>query len=73
MMEYSKDVSKPCWINGEIKLNNAIIFCGLCFRDMRRFHWIRLSIQVDAGMVDVMDSLQKDPKEYESIIYMLQR
>jgi hypothetical protein len=41
--------------------------------NVRRFHWILLSIQVDAGMVDVMDPLQKDPKEHESIIYILQR
>jgi hypothetical protein len=42
-----------------------------CYVNVSMFHWILLSIQVDTAMVDVMDPLQKDPKEYESIVYML--
>jgi hypothetical protein len=41
--------------------------------NVRSLHWILLSIQVDAGKVDVIDPLEKDPTEYEIIVYMLRR
>jgi Ulp1 family protease len=40
---------------------------------MRSYHWILLIIRVDAGRVDIMDSLAKNPEEYSNLIYMLQR
>jgi hypothetical protein len=35
MMEYPRDVSKPCWVNDEIKYWMPLYFCGLCFSDYR--------------------------------------
>jgi hypothetical protein len=40
---------------------------------MRSFHWILLNIKIDTGVVEVMDSLEKPQKEYQSCIDMLQR
>ena len=39
---------------------------------MCRFHWILLNIQIDKGVVEVMDSLKKNFKEFEEIQDMLQ-
>ena len=41
--------------------------------NVRSFHWILLNIQVDRGIVDVIDSLNKDPKNYSDIKELLQR
>ena len=43
------------------------------YKRVRRYHWILLIIKVDAGMVIVLDSLGKDPKEYSSVVRMLDR
>ena len=40
---------------------------------MRSFHYILLIIRVDSGKVYIMDSLDKDPEEYNTLIYMLDR
>ena len=39
---------------------------------MCRFHWILLNIQIDKGVVEVMDSLKKNFKEFQEIQDMLQ-
>jgi hypothetical protein len=43
------------------------------YKRVRSFHWILLDIRMDAGTVQVMDSLEKEQKEYQSVIDMLQR
>ena len=40
---------------------------------VRRFHFILLVIQVDEGVVLVMDSKRKDPKMWADLSEMLQR
>ena len=47
--------------------------CMPAYVNVRSFHWILLSIQVDRGVVEVMDSLDKDPEDYSSVVDMLQR
>jgi hypothetical protein len=39
---------------------------------MCRFHWILLNIQIDKGVVEVMDSLKKNFNEFQEIQDMLQ-
>ena len=41
--------------------------------NVRSFNWILLSIQVDRGVVEVQDSSNKDPKEYNNMKEMLQK
>jgi len=38
-----------------------------------RYHWILLIIKIEEGIVIVLDSLRKDPKEYISLTQMLDR
>jgi hypothetical protein len=38
-----------------------------------RFHWILLNIQVDKGIVEVMDPLKRPLEEFRSMQDMLQR
>ena len=40
---------------------------------VRRFHFILLSIKLDGGVVTVLDSRRKDPKEYANMTEMLQK
>src|SRR3989337_2593158 len=40
---------------------------------VRRFHFILLSIKLDAGVVTVLDSRRKDPQEYANMSEMLQK
>ena len=40
---------------------------------MRSFHYILLSIKRDGGVVTVLDSRRKDPKEYADMTAMLQK
>ena len=47
--------------------------CMPAYINVRNFHWILLIIKVDAGQVDIMDSLNKPPEDYSSVVYMLQR
>ena len=47
--------------------------CMPAYVNVRSFHWILLSIQVDRGVVEVMDSLDKDRDDYSSVVDMLQR
>ena len=47
--------------------------CMPAYVNVHRFHWILLSIQVDRGVVEVMDSLNMDPKNYSDMKEMLQR
>jgi hypothetical protein len=37
-----------------------------------RFHWILLNIQVDKGIVEVMDPLKRPMEEFRSMQDMLQ-
>jgi len=39
---------------------------------MCRFHWILLNIQINKRVVEVMDSLKKNFKEFQEIQDMLQ-
>ena len=48
-------------------------FCMPAYINVRSFHWILLSIQVNAAKVDIMDPLDKDPKLYMNLQDMLQR
>jgi len=41
--------------------------------NVRSFHWILLIIKVDAGQVEIMDSLDKSPEDYNSLVLMLRR
>jgi len=45
----------------------------LTYINVRRFHYILLIIEVDAGRVEIMDSLAKPVEKYQSIIDALQR
>jgi hypothetical protein len=47
--------------------------CMPAYINVRSYHWILLNIRVDAGVVEVMDSLDKDPEDYNSVVLMLQR
>ena len=40
---------------------------------VRRFHYILLAIQLDAGLVIVLDSRRKEVTEYADMIEMLQK
>ena len=45
----------------------------LTYINMRSFHYILLIIEVDAGRVEIYDSLAKPEEKYKSIIDALQR
>ena len=45
----------------------------LTYINMHIFHYILLIIEVDAGRVEIMDSLGKPQETYQSIIDVLQR
>jgi Ulp1 family protease len=47
--------------------------CMPAYINVRSFHWIVLIIKVDAGTVEALDSLGKDPREYTSVFWMLDR
>ena len=47
--------------------------CMPAYINVRRFHWILLIIRVDYGIVETLDSLGKDPREYASVVRMLDR
>ena len=47
--------------------------CMPAYINVRSFHWILLIIRVDEEIVEVMDSLRKDPDEYTSMQLMLQK
>ena len=40
---------------------------------VRNFHFILLEIQLEQGVVTVIDSRQKDPQEYANMAAMLQK
>ena len=40
---------------------------------MRRFHYILLEINLEQGVVTILDSRQKDPKEYADMTEMLEK
>jgi hypothetical protein len=40
---------------------------------MRSYHWILLKIEPDYGRVEIFDSMNKQPNEYQSIIDMMDR
>ena len=62
---------------------SVTVFCIFCFADsrlsvidelcVRRFHYILLAIQLDAGVVNVLDSRRKEATEYADMIEMLQK
>jgi len=41
--------------------------------NVRRFHWILLSIQVDKSLVEVRDSLSWDQEKWRDMKAMLQK
>ena len=47
--------------------------CMPAYINVRRFHWIMLIIRVDEETVETLDSLDKDPREYTSVVLMLDR
>ncbi len=40
---------------------------------MRSFHYILLEIKLEEGLVTVLDSRQKDPKEYADMTEVLEK
>ena len=46
--------------------------CMSAYVNVRRFHWILLSIQVDKSEVEVMDSLNMDQEQWSDMKAMLQ-
>ena len=40
---------------------------------MRSFHYILLEIKLERGLVTVLDSWRKDPKEYADMTEMLEK
>ena len=40
---------------------------------MRSFHYILLEIKLERGLVTVLDSRRKDPKEYADMTEMLEK
>ena len=40
---------------------------------MRSFHYILLEIKLEKGLVTVLDSRRKDPKEYADMTEMLEK
>ena len=40
---------------------------------MRRFHYILLEIKLEQGLVTVLDSRRKDPKEYADMTEILEK
>ena len=40
---------------------------------VRNFHYILLEIKLEQGLVTVLDSRQKDPKEYAAMTKMLEK
>ena len=40
---------------------------------MRSFHYILLEIKLEQGLVTVLDSRRKDPKEYADMTEMLEK
>jgi len=47
--------------------------CMTVYINVCSFHWILLNIHVDTGVVDLMDSLNKEQEEYTSVTSMLNR
>ena len=47
--------------------------CMSAYVNVRRFHWILLSIKVDKSEVEVMDSLNRNQEEWSDMKAMLQR
>ena len=45
--------------------------CMPAYINVRRFHRILLIIRVDEGIVESLDSLSKDPKEYNNVVLMI--
>ena len=40
---------------------------------VRSYHYILLEIKLEQGLVTVLDSRRKDPKEYEDMIEILEK
>ena len=40
---------------------------------MRNFHYIRLEIKLEQGVVTVLDSRRKDPQDYVDMTQMLEK
>jgi Ulp1 family protease len=47
--------------------------CMPAYINVRRFHWILIIISVDDGIVQTLDSLGKEPREYVSVVQMIDR
>jgi hypothetical protein len=50
--------------------SNVILMSYAC---VRRFHYILLEIKLEQGLVTVLDSRRKDPKEYADMTEILER
>ena len=53
-----------------LEVNYSNVIDELC---VHRFHFILLSIKFDGGVVTVLDSRRKDPKDYTDMSAMLQK
>jgi hypothetical protein len=47
--------------------------CMTVYINVCSFHWILLNIHVDTGVVDLMDSMNKEQNEYETLTSTLKR
>jgi Ulp1 family protease len=47
--------------------------CMPTYTNVHSFHWILLIIKVDDWQVEVMDSLNKNPKDCASLVVMFRR
>jgi len=47
--------------------------CMTVYINVCSFHWILLNIHVDTGVVDLMDSMNKEQEEYTSVISVLNK
>ena len=50
--------------------SNVILMSYAC---VRRYHYILLEIKLEKGVVTVLDSKRKDPKEYADMTEMLEK
>ena len=47
--------------------------CMTVYINVCSLHWILLNIHVDTGVVDLMDSMNKEQEEYKSVISVLNK
>ena len=54
-------------------LLEVIVILLMSYACVRSFHYIHLEIKLEQGLVNVLDSWQKDPKEYADMTEILEK